>query len=137
MIAVTLDSFVAVPVPLELYSELSRRCPDRVSSLIEDVAWDFLDRTAEDFEAQPFGLSGIQWQSLPLPEGTQLRTKYLSEYKTASVEGEKIMWEGKSYSSPSQLAAAMRGGTSNNAWKVLEIKRPRDANWQTADFLRR
>ncbi len=133
MIAVTLDSFVAVPVPLELYSELSRRCPERVSSLIEDIAWGFLDRTAEDFK----GLRGIQWQSLPLPEGTQLRTKYLSEYKTASVEEEKIMWEGKSYSSPSQLAAAMRGGTSNNAWKVLEIKRPRDANWQIADFLRR
>lgn len=48
----------------------------------------------------------------------------------------EIRWEGKAYESMSQLARAMRGDTSNNAWKVLEVKRPGDANWKLADHLR-
>ena len=42
----------------------------------------------------------------------------------------------KAFESMSQLARAMRGDTSNNAWKVLEVKRPGDASWKLADFLR-
>lgn len=132
-----LDAFVAVPVPVELYAELSRRYSGGVSSVIEQVAWDFLDRTAEDFEAVPRGSNGVRWEALFLPEGTEIRTRYFNEYKVASVHDKEIVWEGEIYPSMSQLARAMRGNTSNNAWKVLEIKRPSDAQWQPADFLRR
>jgi hypothetical protein len=132
-----LDSFVAVPLPVELYAEFARRYSGGVSSVIEQVAWDFLDRTAEDFEAVPRGSNGVHWESLFLPEGTEIRTKYFNEYKVAGIHGKEIVWDGETYPSMSQLARAMRGDTSNNAWKVLEIMRPSDAKWQPADFLRR
>jgi len=137
MSALSLDSFVAVPLPIELYAEFARRYPSGISSVIEHVAWDFLDRTAEDFEAVPHGSNGVHWESLFLPEGTEVRTKYFNEHKVANIQGKEIVWEGKTYPSMSQLARSMRGDTSNNAWKVLEVKRPSDAKWQSAYFLRR
>ncbi|WP_137719537.1 hypothetical protein [Methylobacillus flagellatus] len=137
MSSLNLDTFVAVPLPIELYAELTRRYPGCVSSVIEQVSWDFLDRTAEDLEAATRGSSGVYWESLFLPEGTEIRTKYFNEYKVATIQNEEIIWNGESYPSMSQLAKSMRGDTSNNAWKVLEVKRPSDAKWQLADFLRK
>lgn len=137
MNTLNLDAFVAVPLPIELYAEFTRRYPGGVSSVIEQVAWDFLDRTAEDFEAVPRGSNGVHWESLFLPEGTEVRTKHFNEYKVAIIQGQEIVWDGKIYPSMSQLARTMRGNTSNNAWKVLEVKRPSDAKWQSADFLRK
>ena len=137
MTAMNLDAFVAIPLPTELYAELARRYPGAVSSVLEQVAWDFLDRTADDFDAVPRGSNGTHWESLFLPDGTQIRTKHYNEYKIGSIQGKEICWEGETYPSMSQLARAMRGNTSNNAWKVLEIKRPSDTTWQPADFLRR
>ena len=131
------DSFVAVPLSNEIYAEFARRFPGGVSSVLENVAQDFLDRTAEDFEAREPKAQGIYWEALFLPQGTQMRTKHYGEYKLAGIVGAEIVWEGEVYPSMSQLARAMRGDTSNNAWKVLEIKRPTDAKWQPADFLRR
>ena len=79
----------------------------------------------------------LRWESLFLPESTEVRTKYFNEYKVAAIQGKEIVWDGETYPSMSQLARAMRGDTSNNAWKVLEVKRPSDGKWQPADFLRR
>lgn len=135
--SLNLDAFVSIPVSNELYAELARRFPGGVSSVLEQVAQDFLDRTAEDFAALEPRARGIYWEALFLPEGTQIRTKYYGEFQVAEVAGGNIMWEGEIYPSMSQLARAMRGDTSNNAWKVLEIKRPSDAKWQSADFMRR
>lgn len=137
MTTATLDSFVAVPVSVELYAELARRQPRGVSSLLERVAWDFINQTANDLDPVPRGRAGVQWESLFLPEGTELRTKYFDELKVAVIRGNQISWDGRAYPSMSQLARAMRGDTSNNAWKVLEVKRPSDASWRLADFLRR
>lgn len=122
---------------VELYAELARRQPRGVSSLLEHVAWDFIERTADDLDPLPRGRAGVQWESLFLPDGTELRTKYFDELKVAVIRDGEISWDGGTYPSMSQLARAMRGDTSNNAWKVLEIKRPSDASWRLADFLRR
>ena len=136
MTSLNFDAFVAVPLSTELYAEFARRFPGGVSSVIEQVAQDFLDRTAEDFEVLSGAASGVYWELVFLVEGTQIRTKYYGEYKIAKIQGREIVWDGKTYSSMSQLASAMRGNTSNNAWKVLEVKRPSDASWKIADFLR-
>ena len=135
--SLNLDTFVSVPISIELYAELSRRHPGGVSSIIEYVVQDFLSRTEEDFEAANPCLRGVYWEALPLPEGTQIRTKYFGEVMDAQIVDGEIIWKDEAYSSMSKLASAMRGNTSNNAWKVLEIKRPSDAKWQSADFLRR
>jgi hypothetical protein len=132
-----LDAFVAVPLPSDVYAEFARRYPAGVSSVLEQVAQDFLDRTADDFAARDRRRVGVHWESLFLPEDTEIRTKYYGEYHVARIEGASISWDGDTYPSMSQLASAMRGNTSNNAWKVLEIKRPNDSSWQPADFLRR
>lgn len=132
----SLDDFVCVPIPLDLYAELARRQPRGVATLLADVAWDFVDRTADDVDARPRSKSGVRWDAVFLPDGTEVRTKYFGEFKVATIEDSEVLWEGKAYESMSQLARAMRGDTSNNAWKVLEVKRPGDANWKLADFLR-
>lgn len=131
-----LDSFVAVPIPTALYASLVARFPDRVSTVVENVVTDFLERNDPDFLVMPES-TGVQWESLFLPDGTQIRTKYFGEYKTASIKKEAILWDGNTYSSIAQLANTMRGNTSNNAWKVLEIKRPSDKLWMPAQALRR
>jgi hypothetical protein len=74
---------------------------------------------------------------MKLPHGTELRTSHFGSYKVARIEDGAVVWEGRSFDSMSRLARAMRGNTSNNAWKVLEIKRPADDRWQLADALRR
>jgi hypothetical protein len=131
-----LNAFVAVPISTELFARLLNRYPKGVSAVVEDVMQDFLDRTAEDFDGSSSARGGIRWESLFLPDGTQIRTKYFGKFQIAKVEKESILWEGKRHASLSQLARAMRGDTSNNAWKVLEIKRPNDFAWILADRLR-
>lgn len=134
----SLDSFVAIPLSHDLYSELVKRYPTGVSSVLEHVIQDFLNRTADDFAAKQEDAreNGVQWDALFLPHGTQIRTKYFGKYPIAEVAAGEILWEGRKYASMSQLARAMRGNTSNNAWVVLELKRPTDRGWIRADRLR-
>jgi hypothetical protein len=130
-----LDSFVSIPLSIDLFIQFARRYPGGFNSVIEQIAWDFLDRTADDFQGQE-ERSGIYWDSLFLPDGTLVRTKHYDEYKEATIAEGKIAWEDENYPSMSKLACAMRGYTSNNAWRVLEIKRPTDSKWQRADLIR-
>ena len=135
----SLDSFVAVPLSHDLYAQLAQRYPAGVSSVLEHVVRDFLDRTEQDFAARRDNArqNGIQWDALFLPHGTQIRTKYFGKHPIAEIVAGEILWEGQVYSSMSRLARAMRGDTSNNAWVVLEIKRPTDIDWIRADRLRK
>ncbi|MFO1393946.1 MAG: hypothetical protein U1F09_09325 [Steroidobacteraceae bacterium] len=135
----SLDSFVAVPLSNDLYAQLAQRYPAGVSSVLEHVVQDFLDRTEEDFAAkrEDARQNGFQWDALFLPHGTTIRTKYFGKYAVAEIVAGEIRWDGQAYPSMSQLARGMRGDTSNNAWVVLEIKRPTDPNWIRADRLRR
>lgn len=135
----SIDSFVAIPMSHDLYSQLSSRYPGGVASVVEQVVQDFLDRTTDDFAASRSRstTAGVKWDNLFLPDGTQLRTKYYGNYQVADVEDGKIFWNGKEQASVAQLANAMRGDTNNNAWKVLEVKRPQDPTWQLADRLRK
>jgi hypothetical protein len=135
--ALSLDSFVSIPIPQEVYSELTRRYPDGVASIVEHAITSFLDRTAEDFEVEAPKKRGVQWDSLFLPDGTEVRTRYFGKVHLARIVDGEIIWGDQLHVSMSQLASGMRGNTSNNAWKVLEIKRPADAGWQLADRLRR
>lgn len=137
MNASELDTFVAIPIPVHVYAELLRRYPRSVSSVSTNVIQDFLDRTSDDYHAEATSSEGIHWESLFLPDGSEVRTKHFGEYKVASIRGTSIVWQGNTYPSMSQLASAMRGGTSNNAWQVLEIKRPFDVDWQLAYRLRK
>ncbi|WP_077530283.1 hypothetical protein [Vreelandella utahensis] len=130
------QDFVAVPISLELYQELLRRHGTAANAVIEDQVEAFLERTDDDVVA-PSSTDGITWGTIFLPEKTQLRTKYYNEYRYAEVVGDGIIYEGERFSHVAQATNQMRGGTQNNAWKVLEILRPTDSRWLAAEFLRR
>lgn len=131
-----LDDFVAVPLPTELYLAMAKRYPNGVSSVIENVVWDFLERTEEDFTYSKGSANGIYWGSLFLPSETGLRVRYKGEYKYAEVIGDKIVSDGEEFPSISRLASAMCNNTSVNAWKIVEVKRPTDPTWVLADTKR-
>lgn len=138
MSALTANEFVAVPIPTALYQAVAQRFPDRVSSVIENVTWDFLERTAEDFRASETAKGrGLFWESLFLPSGTEFRVRHFGQYKYARLEGETLNYDAKTYPSISKMTNAMRGNTNVNAWKYVEIKRPTDAGWVLALRLRR
>lgn len=130
---VDLDSFICVPISSELYQAVASRYPKGVSEIIDYAVLDFLDRTELDWKDVQ---SGIKWGRLFLPEGTLLRTKYRGEYIEAKVGDEVILWNDDEYSSVASVTNSMRNNTSNNAWKVIEIKRPSDSRWQIADNFR-
>lgn len=135
--SIDLNQFVAVPLPTPLVAALLKRSPHGLSSLIEDVVTDFLERTEDDFSSRNAATEGVHWEALFLPSGTQVRTKYFGEFKVAEIDGESIVWDGKTYSSFAQLANSMRGDTMNNAWNTLYIKRPSDKTWILAQSIRR
>lgn len=77
---------------------------------------------------------GYQWKSLFLPDGTEIRMQYKGAYFYAKVEGDEIIYEGKS-TSPGSLANTI-ASSSRNAWRDLWIKRPADDEWRLADECR-
>lgn len=123
-----------IPLPNELLVRLVERYQDRYAGVIEHIVEDFLERTEE--EADLSAKNGMIWNQLRLPHGTELRTKYYGEWQVARIEDGKIVYNGKTYDSPSRACSAMRGRTSNNAWKLLEIKRPQDLEFRLADRFR-
>jgi hypothetical protein len=61
--------------------------------------------------------------------------KYKGEWFQASVEGNDMIWDGRSIS-PARFAAEI-AGTNRNAWRDLYIKRPSDRSWILADAVRK
>ena len=132
-----LDDFVAVPISTDLYMAIADRYPGSVTSLIEDVVENFLDRTRDDEPFLARSSNGINWSSVFLPTGTQLRVKYRNEYKYAEIVEDEILYDGKVISSVSKMASVMCNNTSVNAWLNVEVKRSSDKTWILADVIRR
>ncbi|EGR3946584.1 hypothetical protein QMT39_002117 [Vibrio cholerae] len=130
------DYTIAISIPEYIFTEFAKRYPNGVTPVMVTVLEDFLDRTADFFEPLTRQNEGIHWGNLFLPNGTQIRTRYYGEYLVADITNNAIVWNGDHYSSIAQVTNSMRGDTSNNAWKVLEIKRPQDTKWQLAERLR-
>jgi hypothetical protein len=137
----TADDFVAVLLPSDLYQELAKRHPGAAAGIVADQVASFLDRTEEDFygpaKRGTGGQQGVFWEALFLPTGTQFRIRYFGKYQEGKLEGEDFIYKDKKYSSVSQMASAMRGNTSVNAWRYIEVKRPGDSAWHLALRLRR
>ena len=136
MATAILDDFVCIPIPSDLYQSLADRYPDRVTTVLENITWDFLERTEEDFVSPPSG--GISWGSVPLPNGTELRVKksHSNDYGYGEVKNNQIIYQGKAVSSPSRFARKVRNNTSVNAWIYVEIMRPHDRDWKLANTFR-
>ena len=130
-----MNSTTSVPISNELLVRLVERYGVRYPLVIESAVEDFLDRTEDDFHSQK-SEPDYTWERLKLPAGTLLRTKYRGEWHSAELTNGKFEYDGRRYPSPAKVCNAMRGDTSNNAWKVLELKRPQDIDFELADRLR-
>lgn len=78
---------------------------------------------------------GYQWKSLFLPHGTELRMNTEAGNSYAQVDGDVILYKGKSVS-PRQFTIAATG-EAHNAWRDVLIRRPGDDRWRTGAHLRR
>lgn len=133
--AMSSQNFVCVPISSEAFAELVNRYQTRAGLVVGNVVQDFLDRTHADSPPSP--KTGLYWERLYLPSGTELRTKYKEDYKYAKINGDRAVFQGDTFSSISKLCNWMRGKTNNNAWNFMEIKRPNDTEWSKAFQLRR
>ena len=137
------DSIISVPIPARLFLKLaeflrdqgSDRDPvkavaDAVDYWIDNASWKQKDLMPEIFDQQ----KGYRWKALFLPHGTIVRMKYKGEFHYAKVDGDRITFKGQSVS-PSEFANGVTG-TSRNAWRDIEIRRPGDETWHLADNLR-
>lgn len=131
-----------VPLENELLVELIDRYSINYARIIEHAVGDFLTRTEEEFEiglkeVHSANENGYMWERLYLPEGTRLMTRYYYKDKTAELQSGKFIYDGRYFSSPSKVCNAMRGGTHNNAWRMLWVKRPIDISFRRAETLRK
>jgi hypothetical protein len=84
--------------------------------------------------AETRNADGFQWKELFLPSGTRLRTTFNGQRSHALVEGDNIVFNGRSVS-PSEFANGV-GGRGRNAWKVVWLMLPHDGLWKVAKTLR-
>ncbi len=107
-----------------------------LNDLVDELLREWLEQSAiNDPETAHEAARGYQWKSLFLPDGTLLRFQYRGEYVEASVVGDAIMYQGRSYS-PRQLIYQVTG-TVRNAWRTLWIREPDHVRWHLADTRRR
>ncbi len=85
-----------------------------------------LDRTP--FSAQQS--RGYRWKTLFLPDGTDLRMETARATYYARVEGDQIIFDGRSVS-PRGMTLAI-AGEGRNAWRDLWLKPPGERFWKQA-----
>ncbi|MCP4360693.1 MAG: hypothetical protein GY796_22015 [Chloroflexi bacterium] len=125
-----------------------------VSSYIEHAIVVFLERTEQDDlwsdeyldelrKAELDGQSakygdpkkGFQWQTIFLPNGTNLKITYKGRDFFADVRREKIVADGVEHT-PSEWARRVANNTNRNAWRDIWIQFKGSSQWQLADALR-
>jgi hypothetical protein len=144
---------IAIPINSEIIGELFLRKGPKtdLSSWIENIIEDYIDRTADDSGwseeyydylseqnvSDEFGdpNDGYHWNPLFLPNGTSIYMIYKGEKSLAKVKFGKIHFNDETYS-PSEFARTIAQGTSRNAWRDLYIKRPKDTEYALAYSLR-
>ncbi len=126
-----------VPLKNDLLLRLIERYKEDYPLAIDDVIEAFLERTADEFETEPGIREGSYiWDQLLLPQGTQLRTRYFDEWQVATLRNGRFHYRNRVYRSPAKLCNAMRGNKNCNAWLMLQIKRPQDAEFRKAEKFR-
>lgn len=78
---------------------------------------------------------GYQWKGLFLPEGTRLRMLHDGKFHYAEVQGDDIVFNGRSVS-PARMANEVAGCT-RNAWRDLWLLLPGESAWRLASVRRR
>ena len=122
-----MDKHISVPILTDQFIELANflkerndpQPPSHVIGLAIDLWMIHADDNADLLEQTD--TQGYKWKNLFLPASTQIRMQYKGEYFYAKVEGDSIIYNGKSIS-PSTLANTIAGG-SRDAWRDLWFRR--------------
>lgn len=83
--------------------------------------------------AKPAG-RGYQWKTLFLPEGTDLRMRYLGTWYYARIEGDELMYAAEPMS-PREWTLLVTGSI-RNAWRDVWIRRNVTEGWTRAAMWR-
>lgn len=139
-------SYLSIPVRTSLFLQLARfleekgTTRDPVSTVemaieywMDNADWKSDDLLPETRPAQKLA-RGYRWKELFLPDKTEVRMRYKGKYHYAKVVGDDFLYDDR-IASPSQFANNVTG-TSRNAWRDLEVKRPTDLSWRLAEQLR-
>ena len=139
------NSTISVPIPTSQFIELADFLREQGSdrdpvAVIQNAINYWMENASskqEDLMPEIFTGNedkGYSWKEIFLPHATSIRMKYKGEYSYAKVDGDNLIYEGKVVS-PSEFANKV-ADSSRNAWRDLEIKRPGDSAWISADHLR-
>lgn len=124
----------AIEVPIALYTTLSfalmRSNDTRQPAEIVALA---LREYLANHLAKPSG-RGYQWKTLFLPEGTDLRMRYLGRWHYAKIEGDDLVYAGELIS-PREWTLLVTG-TIRNAWRDIWIRRNVTEGWSRAEMWR-
>ena len=137
-----METQVSIPLPTRQFLDLAEflkaqgdaRDPvlavqDAIDYWLDNASW-----KPDLLRQAPASNLGYQWKSLFLPDSTEVRMQYKSDWYYAKVEGDKLVYEGATIT-PGRLANTI-AGSSRNAWRDLWIKRPADSEWLLADDCR-
>ncbi|MEO7497521.1 MAG: hypothetical protein ABIT83_14110 [Massilia sp.] len=127
-----------LPISLALHQQLISAS---VASGFEKEDWeigalairDWMARNNPDSFLLP-SICGFQWKRLFLPNGTILRTVFNGKNHHCQVEGDQILYTGKT-TSPNGFVRAV-GGMRRSAWKVVWVLFPNSETWKLAADLR-
>ena len=137
------DSYINIPVKTETFIELVDFLRDEGSDrdpveTVEMAIVYWMGNAAmkpEDLLPEVTNNEmGYKWKQVFLPHATTIRMKYKGTYYYAKVQGDQVIYEGKSMT-PSEFANKV-ANSSRNAWRDLEIKRPRDNGYVSANTVR-
>ncbi|MES2319887.1 MAG: hypothetical protein V4631_20600 [Pseudomonadota bacterium] len=127
-----------IPVSLEVWQQLLGAS---INTGYEKEDWEIAAEAIDEWmrrhnpDAFPMpAVSGYQWKSQFLPDGTVLRTVFNGKNYHCLVEGDRILYNGKEVS-PSGFVNAV-GGIRRNAWRCTWILLPDAKDWKLADTLR-
>lgn len=129
---------MALPISVEIYQQLvSASLKTGFSQEIWEIGAvairEWIARHDPDSIGMP-SLSGYQWKSVFLPDGTLLRTIFNGKNFHCRVEGDTIIYNGQKIS-PCGFVNAV-GGIRRNAWKSTWILFPNSSVWKLAESLR-
>lgn len=126
-----------IPVPLSLFLALCNHqeqtgARQEISEMAAEALGEWLAAQAQRIKAAhaPAAMRGYQWKDVFLPHGTVLRAVIEGNNHHATVEGDKVMFNGEPVS-PSQFVNSV-GRSVRNAWNVIWLLFPQQSKWKRA-----
>ena len=132
------DHRMIVPITVDVYQQLVGAS---IKTGFEKEDWEIAAEAIDEWmrrhhpDAIPLpAISGYQWKSVFLPDGTLLRTVFGGKNHHCLVQDDRILYNDQPVS-PSGFVNAV-GGIRRNAWRCTWVLLPDTQQWQLADTMR-